>query len=361
MVIDGGEEPANTPERAAPMTVRVAQAKGRPMLSWVGTRPLRDVRAFPAQTVSRFEPAPPQGAISADVDWTEWPQRFDRGGLLFHAIQTTEKRVATIIGDQIEAAGNEQLQLTEADRPAKPAQLGFLTYRVNDDDLQIQHNEALELAVEHLGVARARADHFFAGTLGRELVSIAPFDDPVTVLDLQAVDRELTARPGEERDVVVVGLGSELSTQAWLDTWNRHRPLYRIRAIDLRTDPKHGWLFEHLPAGARVSFDRSADRVAVRIEDFVSPSILERLAGQEGVLAPQIDDWRAMVDSVAIDEAYDGAVFDIDVVDIPERKSNLAGGSYEVMIEPGSALPAAVRITDMLGEEVLVVEDRSAG
>lgn len=64
--------------------VRVGQAKGRPMLSWVGKRPLREVRSFPAQLVSRFAPEAPADAVSDAVDWSEWPARFDRGGLLFH-------------------------------------------------------------------------------------------------------------------------------------------------------------------------------------------------------------------------------------------------------------------------------------
>ena len=63
-----------------------------------------------------------------------------------------------------------------------------------------------------------------------------------------------------------------------------------------------------------------------------------------------------MVDSVAIDAAYDGVLFDIDLVDIPERKSDLVTGAYEVAFEPASTLPVAIRITDMLGEEVLVIE-----
>lgn len=47
--------------------IRITQAKGRPMLSWVGKRPLREVRAFPAQLVERFAPEAPAG-IAADVD-----------------------------------------------------------------------------------------------------------------------------------------------------------------------------------------------------------------------------------------------------------------------------------------------------
>jgi DNA modification methylase len=274
------------------------------------------------------------------------------------AIQTTGKRLAGIIREQVAAAATEQLAVEDGDGSPKPAQLSFTTYRVNDYDLQIQHNEAVELAVEHLGVQRTRTDPFFHDMLGRELVYIVPFDHPATALDLQAVRRELDARPQEERNVVVVGLGRELSTEAWLDEYNRRRPVNRIRLIDLRTDPKHGRFFEHVPASARVSFNRSDGCIRVSIDDFISPSIIERLGAQEGVLSPQIEDWRAMVDPVAIDAAYDGGVFDVDLIDIPERRADLVAGRYE-LDAPDSPLPAAARITDMLGEEVLVVEERA--
>ena len=36
--------------------VEIKPAKGRPMLTWVGKRPLRHVTAFPAQLVEKFEP-----------------------------------------------------------------------------------------------------------------------------------------------------------------------------------------------------------------------------------------------------------------------------------------------------------------
>ena len=127
--------------------------------------------------------------------------------------------------------------------------------------------------------------------------------------------------------------------------------------IDLRTDPRHGRFFEHRPASARVTFERADGVVRVHVDDFLSPSILERLAGEEGVLAPQIDDWRSMVDSIAIDPAYDGSVFNVALLDVPERRADFVSGDYEVTA-PDSSLPAAVRITDMLGEEVLVVEAR---
>lgn len=76
---------ATTPGiRGAGEPIRIGQAKGRPMLSWVGKRPLREVRAFPAQLVERFAPESPAGAASKSVDWSDWPARFDCSVMLFH-------------------------------------------------------------------------------------------------------------------------------------------------------------------------------------------------------------------------------------------------------------------------------------
>jgi len=271
------------------------------------------------------------------------------------AIQTTETRLAAIIEDQARAASSEQLAM-ESSETARPAQLGFTVSRVNDYDLQIQHNEAVNLAVEHLGADRTKTDSFFQGTLGRELLYIVGFNHPCSPLDLQAVAHELEQRPDEQRDVVVVALGRELACEPWLGDYNRVRPINKIRLIELRTDPKYGKFFEHRPASARVRFEAEGDEVRVTIDDFVSPSIVERLSAQEGVLTPQITDWRAMVDSIFIDTAYDGEVFTVALADIPERRQDLVSGSYVVARPADSERPVAVRLTDMLGEEVLVVE-----
>jgi hypothetical protein len=68
---------------------------------------------------------------------------------------------------------------------------------------------------------------------------------------------------------------------------------------------------------------------------------------------PQISDWRSMVDSVMLDTAYDGDVFNITLADVPERKTDLVEGKYMVETKKGATI--AVKVTDMLGEEVLVV------
>jgi hypothetical protein len=293
------------------------------------------------------------------------------------AIQTAVKRLQGIMQEQADLS--QPALLKGEGEPPEPAQLSFAVYRVNDYDLQIQHNEAFNLAVEHLGMTRTKTDPFFDGTLGRRLVKIVPFNHPITPLDLESVKTELNDRPDENRDVAVVGLGKEYAVQAWLEEWNKFRRQKdmpnKIEVIELRSDPRYGGFFSHEPARAKVSFKdmESAglptksrgqarmqapglQRVEITIDDFISPTILERLRQQNRdnpLFQPQVSDWRSMVDSVMIDANYNGEVFNITLADVPERKSDLVEGKYVVENKEGATI--AVKITDMLGEEVLVL------
>ncbi len=283
------------------------------------------------------------------------------------AIQTTVKRLRVIVAEQIDAArkanGNgRQKQLLDAgdehvDESLKPAQFGFTTWRVNDYDLQIQHNEAVNLACEHIGVERTRSDSFFDGTRGQSLVKITPFGHPLTPLDLEELKRELESRPDEDRPLTLVCLGCELAARAWVEDWNRLRKgkhaVNKIEVIELRTDPKYGRFLAHQPATARIKVTRKADKLLIEVQDFVSPIILERLKDQAKLLAPKIDDWRAMVDCLYIDPAYDGQVFNVGLADIPERKTDLVTGKYTLPAPTGETT-VAIKLVDMLGEEVLV-------
>lgn len=269
------------------------------------------------------------------------------------AIQTTARRLQGIIQEQIEAERQGVLLEKETRVSPKPVALAFSVYRVNDYDLEIQHNEAVNLACEHLGVQRTRTDPYFDGALGKRLVKIIPFGHPLTLLDLQELERELKSRPKEDRHVALVCLGKEPAVDAWLEDWNRHRPVNKIEVIELRTDKKYGKFFTHQPARARVDIKRVKDKLFVQVKDFISPAIVERLNMDQTLFKAQITDWRAMVDSVMIDTAHNGQVFNVALSDVPERKADLVAGRYELPAPEGPTA-VAVKITDMLGEEVLV-------
>ena len=68
--------------------VKITAAKGRPMLTWVGKRPLRHVTAFPAQHVETFAPVETSAAVDNPEIWKTWPAAYPHGGLLFHGDNT---------------------------------------------------------------------------------------------------------------------------------------------------------------------------------------------------------------------------------------------------------------------------------
>ena len=70
----------------------------------------------------------------------------------------------------------------------------------------------------------------------------------------------------------------------------------------------------------------------------------------------KIDDWRAMVDCVMVDSNYNGSVFNIIASDVPEKKNDLVTGKYEFPASDNKTT-VAVKIVDMLGEEVLITKE----
>jgi len=281
------------------------------------------------------------------------------------AIQTTAKRLQAVIGEQVKETAQKDL-ITTAESVPTLAQLSFSVWRVNDYDLKIQRNEAIKLACEHIGVERIASDSYFDGKLGKKLVKIIPFEHPLSPLDLEELKRELEARPEVDNTLVFVCLGIELAARTWIDDWNRHRErkkgehkekveINKIEVIELRTDAKYGNFIKHEPAVAKVAITRDGGKIEVMIEDFISPTILKRLDMDLPLFKAKITDWRSQVDCVMIDMAYDGKVFNVALTDVPEKKNDLIEGRY-TLPAPARETTVAVKIIDMLGEEVLVLE-----
>ena len=63
----------------------ITQAKGRPMLVWVGKRPLTRVTPYPAQHIETSDPTGTFKNQTLDPEqWKDWPSQYPKGGLLFH-------------------------------------------------------------------------------------------------------------------------------------------------------------------------------------------------------------------------------------------------------------------------------------
>jgi len=256
------------------------------------------------------------------------------------AVQLTSSRLQKII--------KEQKEKNETKYPS------FAIYKVNNYDLKLLQTEAIELAVQHIGIQRTRTDRFFDGTLGKTLVKIIDFNHPLTLLDLQLLQDELKKRPDEDRDITIVCLGKELAVDPWIDEWNKKHPVNKIKVIELKTDKKYGSFLIHKPAEAKVKIERKGNKAIIEIEDFISPTIIERLNIDNKLFKIKIPDFKSMIDCVLIDTNYDGNTFHIVYSDVPEKKSDLVKGKYEIEI-PKEKTKVAVKIIDMLGEEVINV------
>ena len=75
------------PSMAKKAEVKITPAKGRPMLTWVGKRPLSHVTAFPAQHEETFDPvgagfALPRAQQAAPLHdatiWSDWPAAYPK-------------------------------------------------------------------------------------------------------------------------------------------------------------------------------------------------------------------------------------------------------------------------------------------
>lgn len=258
------------------------------------------------------------------------------------AIHLTSRELQKIINEQIKKKGTKY-----------PT---FAIYKVNNYDLKLLHTEAIELAIQHIGIQRTRTDIFFDGTLGKNLVKIIDFNHPLTLLDLQLLQDELKKRPDEDRDITIVCLGKEIAVDPWIEEWNKKHPVNKLKVIELKTDKKYGSFLIHKPAEAKINIERKNSTAIIEIQNFISPTIIERLNIDNKLFKVKIPDFRSMIDCVLFDNNYDGNTFHIVYSDVPEKKNDFIKGKYEIEISKKKT-KVAVKVIDMLGEEVLFVKE----
>lgn len=93
-----------------------------------------------------------------------------------------------------------------------------------------------------------------------------------------------------------------------------------------------------------------ARMMEVRIVDFCPADLNERLPDRHRHM---VTDWRALVDGVEIDPAYDGHIFRPTLVDFPQSRRAQVDGVYRLPAPPAPTA-VAVRVTDVWGREYWV-------
>ena len=255
------------------------------------------------------------------------------------AIQTTAKRLQNIITEQ------------NGDITAQSPIKKFCQYHINNYDFQTR-SQAMQIVTEKYGIERAKTDDFFDGMAKGELVKILDFNRPCNMLDIQALKDALQDRPDETRNIQLIASGVEIIVETELAEYNKTHPINKITVRNIQTDGVT--IFE--PAEAEISVVRQGTQAHIKIENYISPTILKRLEIDMSLFNEHITDFRSQIDIVLIDNNYNGEVFNIHASDIPEKKTDFIKGEYSIE-SPSADATIAVKIIDMLGEETLLIWD----
>lgn len=108
---------------------------------------------------------------------------------------------------------------------------------------------------------------------------------------------------------------------------------------------------------AQVRFDRPTDNpamITVVIEAVHSAAVMALVEQSARAATLAAGGWRTVIDTIAIDPAYDGQVFRSVIVDAPRKKSEQVIGHY-TFPAPADPTTVAVRISDLLGHEGIFV------
>ena len=251
------------------------------------------------------------------------------------AIQTTIKRLQGVIngknGDLAEKNGH-----------------GLIHYRVNNYDCAKQ-NGLKRIIISKYGVQTDRKDLFFDGIVSGQLAKIIDLDRPLTRLDIQIIKDEITNnRPDETRDITIFCNGSELEIHQQLK--KEKSPINKITIRDIQQDG----MITNQPAQAEVQITKKNKKASVKISEYISPSILARMNIDRTLFDERIDDFRAQIDCVLLDNDYDGKHFNIVASDLPKKRTDFIKGEYELPL-PRAGAKVAVKIVDMLGEELIFI------
>lgn len=273
------------------------------------------------------------------------------------AIQTTTKRLAQIIDEQIK--GNHKLI-----QDSFKGLYGFKIYNVNDYDIFKNEIEAKEIVMEMYGVEPVKRS-WFDGILDNNFVKVMPMNRVLNKLDIKnalktiadSIDSftpKTTSKTGEEiyeEGVILVCSGAELDADDFLKKENKTGVKVTIRNI---LNDKKNLIFKKKPE-AKIEVSTKDKKLSVVIKEFYSPILLRKLELENAKVIDKkeqakVTDFRQIIDSVAIDVDYDGKLLNAEIIDLPDKKEVIKA-SYEYLYPKQSKHVVAVKIVDVLGEE----------
>lgn len=269
------------------------------------------------------------------------------------SIQTITKRLNQIIAEQQEKNPKDF-----------KGSFGFKVLNVNNYDIFRNELEAKEIVMEMYGVEPLKRT-YFDGFLDNHFVKVLPLNRVLNKMDVRSLIKNISEKVGDftvkktsssgeavyEQGVLVICSGMELDVLDFLKKENRTGVKIDIR--DIQTDKK-GLIFKQKPE-AKIAVKTKGKQLSVEIQEFHSPILMRKLQLENEKMLQQdekakVEDFRQVIDSVAIDTDYDGKLFNAEVMDFPTKKE-IIKAKYEWDYKKSGKNTVAVKVVDVLGEE----------
>jgi len=225
---------------------------------------------------------------------------------------------------------------------------GFEVYNVNNYDLFRNPVEAKQLIIEALEIQILELNSVFDGEKDGYLVKVMPINRISTKADLTELITNIDYKTLEQRqkenpnkiieNIMLICMGHEPDLAANLEKEIPYK--INVEVVDI------------LRNRANLEFKRDSEAsITIEsgqliIENFYPMNLLQKLS----IMKENVSDWKELVESVMIDWNYDGAVLELQEIDIP-TKSDFVKGIYNI---PKDAGTIRVKITDLLSESLEV-------
>ena len=263
------------------------------------------------------------------------------------AIQTTTKRINTLLTESSATVGK-----------------AFKVYNVNDYDIFKNELEAKEIILQMYGIQPIKLS-YFDGVLDSHFAKVMPMNRVLNKLDIKELLKNIEEKIGSftvkttsakedaiyEEGVTVICSGMELEVTDYLKKQNSTGVRVEIR--DLFTD-KQNLVFKKKPE-ADIQYQTKGKTLSVELKEFYSPILMRKLEIENGKSlkgenTAKVEDFRQIVDSIAIDIDYNGELFNAEIIDIADRKTPVKA-KYNWDYAASGEYTVAVKVVDALGEE----------
>lgn len=267
-------------------------------------------------------------------------RRFLGADINLGAIQTTTKRLLKVAEEL-----NQNTRQADLDKEQPTYYTGFEVYNVNHYDVFRNPIQAKDLLIQALDI-QPISNSIYDGEKDGRMVKLMPVNhiatkedvaDLINGVDYKTFEKRKADNPNQPVEKMqIVCMGHEPDLKAYIQQSIGYK--LDIEIVDILRDRADLELKRE--AEAKISVENNQ----LTIKQFYPMNLMQKLS----LMEENVSDWREMVESVMIDWNYDGAVFQPNLIDVPD-KNELVSGSYEIPEDAGNI---RVKITDLLSESL---------